>query len=258
MAKPNACPRGGVGRIGWFEDGWVMAEFVSNCPRCGAEHITLDCYSSIWSDVHYSWQNWLEIFTVCRKCHRSSIQLVSQIDSGDAFRELCRSNNKLVGYKGSLNDIVKFERFITLRDNHSFSAPDHLPNNIKLVVEEANSCLASQCFNAAGAMYRLALDLATKDLLPEGDEPNAKTRRSLGLRVPWLFDNRKIPVDLKPLAECLQQDGNDGAHDGTLGREDAEDLQDFCFELLRRLFTEPERLKQAEQRRAARREAKEG
>ena len=81
----------------------------------------------------------------------------------------------------------------------------------KLVVEEANSCLASQCFNAAGAMYRLALDLATKDLLPDEGEPNAKTRRSLGLRVPWLFDNGKIPADLKSLAECLQQDGNDGA-----------------------------------------------
>jgi hypothetical protein len=51
----------------------------------------------------------------------------------------------------------------------------------------------------------------------------------------------------------VKDDGNDGAHRGTLGKADAEDLQDFTFELLERLYTEPARLKQAEERRKQRR-----
>jgi len=49
---------------------------------------------------------------------------------------------------------------------------------------------------------------------------------------------------------------NDGAHAGSLTKVDAEDLLDFTTSLLERLFTEPERLKLAEARRAARRTQK--
>lgn len=232
-----------------------MSQFVSNCPRCGAENTTFDCYVSAWAGVEYNWKNYAEIFAICRRCHRSSIQLVSQQTSDDAVATMFRGTTKLAEYIGTINDLAKFEQFITLKDNHNFKAPDHLPENIRAIIDEANSCLASQCFNAAGAMYRLALDIATKNLLPENEDegPPAKIRRSLGLRMGWLFDNDKIPTDLKALADCLQQDGNDGAHDGTLRKIDAEDLQDFCFELLRRLFTEPERLRMANKRRAERR-----
>lgn len=104
-------------------------------------------------------------------------------------------------------------------------------------------------------MYRLCLDIATKSLLPSEGEPNSKTRRSLGLRLSWLFDNGALAEDLKLLADCVQQDGNDGAHDGTLTKEDAQDLHDFCVEMLRRLYTEPARLKLAKDRREQRRKA---
>ena len=230
-----------------------MAEFVSNCPRCGAKNTTFDCYSSIWVGSEYRWKNYLEVFVVCRRCHKPSIQIVSQRSANDEFKKYCGQHNALAAYKGSINDIVEFERLVTLRDTHSYEAPDHVSGRIQNVVEEANSCLASQCFNAAGAMYRLALDIATKELLSEGGEPSARVRRSLGLRIQWLLDQGVLPRDLQKLAECLQQDGNDGAHDGTLSKEDVEDLQDFCFELLRRLYTEPERLRLAEERREARR-----
>lgn len=153
----------------------------------------------------------------------------------------------------SLNDLVDFERVITNLDRNTNKPPEHLPESINDVVVEANKCLSAQCWNAAGAMYRLALDLSTKELLPDQGEPAAKVRRNLGLRLPWLFDKGLLPADLKSLAECLQQDGNDGAHDGTLQKEDAEDLHDFTFELLRRLYTEPARVRIANDRRIERR-----
>ena len=45
----------------------------------------------------------------------------------------------------------------------------------------------------------------------------------------------------------------DGAHAGTLTKDDAADLLDFTSRLLDRMYTEPARLKLAEERRDARR-----
>lgn len=230
-----------------------MVEFVTDCPRCGASKVTTDCHAAIWVCKEYAWKNYLEIFAVCRHCHRPSIQRVSQRLTDDNSALLCGQDGNLLEYKHAINDIVEFERVVTLRDNHHFEPPDHLPEDLKAIIDEANSCLSSQCFNAAAAMFRLALDRATKEMLPEEGEPNQRVRRSLGLRIEWLFENKALPIDLKDLAQCLQHDGNDGAHDGTLKKEDADDLQDFAFEMLRRLYTEPARLRLAAERREKRR-----
>jgi hypothetical protein len=91
--------------------------------------------------------------------------------------------------------------------------------------------------------------------LPESDSNglNAKIRRSLGLRLKWLFEQSLLPNALEDLSSCIKEDGNDGAHEGTLGKEDAEDILDFTFALLERMYTEPERLRLAKERREARR-----
>jgi hypothetical protein len=99
-------------------------------------------------------------------------------------------------------------------------------------------------------------DLATKSMLPElqdGNSPSYKIRRNLGLRLPWLFEQKKLPDALHELSLCIKEDGNDGAHEGTLKKEDAEDILDFTVALLSRLYTEPERLRLAKLRRDKRR-----
>ena len=117
--------------------------------------------------------------------------------------------------------------------------------------------MAVNCFNAAGTMYRLCLDLATRDLLPveNADGLNSKIRFSLGLRLQWLFNNGKLPSGLQDLSSCVKEDGNDGAHEGTLTKPDADDLQDFTIALLERIYTEPRRIEAAKERRDARRTA---
>jgi hypothetical protein len=101
----------------------------------------------------------------------------------------------------------------------------------------------------------LCVDLATRSMLPseEVEGLNAKVRRDLGLRLPWLFDKGLLPATLKELSSCIKEDGNDGAHAGTLKKSDAEDLLDFTAALLERMYTEPERLRLAQERRDARR-----
>ena len=103
-------------------------------------------------------------------------------------------------------------------------------------------------------MFRLALDLATVGQLPSDDaeRPNAKTCRDLGLRLPWLFENGKLPTRLKELADVVKDDGNDAAHRGTVDQETGEALVEFTERLLTELYTEPAKIKIAKERRAQR------
>ena len=161
--------------------------------------------------------------------------------------------------KDSLNNYFRVQGFINLKDLAMAKPPDHVPERIANVFKEAATCLTVGCWNAAGSMFRACVDLATRPLLPEEDTPglNHRTRRDLGLRLPWLFDNGKLPSDAREISTCIREDGNDGTHQGTLIKEDAEDLLDFTVALLERLFTEPRRLEIAQERRKERRERKE-
>ncbi len=103
-------------------------------------------------------------------------------------------------------------------------------------------------------MFRLALDVATRGLLPSNDAEglNDRTRRFLHPRLDWLFKHQKLPERLKRLASVVKADGNDGAHDGTIDRKTAEDLIDFAEALLTEIFTMPKNIEMAEARRKKR------
>jgi hypothetical protein len=154
-----------------------------------------------------------------------------------------------------LNGFIRVEYYISLKDYDPVQPPEFLPDNVKVAFIEGTKCQAIGCFNAAGAMFRLSIDLATKSMLPEGDSNglNSKIRRNLGLRLPWLFENKLLPEALRELSNCIKEDGNDGAHEGTLSKPDAEDMVDFSFALFERIYTEPERLRLAKLRRDERR-----
>jgi hypothetical protein len=107
-------------------------------------------------------------------------------------------------------------------------------------------------------MFRLCLDHASRPLLPDPNnksvaQPDNRQRRELGRRLGWLFDNGAIPVELKELAKCVREDGNDGAHAGSLSEQDTADVMDFTVTFLERLITEPKKLELAEKRREERR-----
>jgi hypothetical protein len=153
---------------------------------------------------------------------------------------------------------MKVEGHISLKDEITEAPPEHLPPNIEAAFQEGAACLAIGCANAAGTMFRLCVDLATKPMLPEGEVEglNRGVRRNLGLRLPGLFDNGILPESLRDLSTCIKDDGNDGAHEGTLSNQDAADILDFTRVLLERIYTEPKRIELAKERRAARRSEK--
>ena len=229
-----------------------MAELVADCPRCGSKKITFDVTQEHFIYQHYSWQDWYEAFAICRHCKRSTTFVLSQ--NVDSDHDVVHKYG-LLKLTNAINRYMNIEGFISLKDAATIEPPDHLPAEIAAAFNEGAKCLAIGCYNAAAAMFRLCVDIATRQMLPEVDEPglNAKVRRNLGLRLPWLFDTNRLPEALRDLSSCVKEDGNDGAHEGTLSKEDAADLLDFTTSLLERMYTEPERLRLANERRDARR-----
>ncbi|NTF80537.1 DUF4145 domain-containing protein [Rhizobium rhizogenes] len=231
-----------------------MALLKFDCPRCSVKHATFDIYGqNSRGIVRYGWAERFEVFGVCRACHKSSI-LVIDNRSYEASSTWSSVSNSVVQYKGYLNDHFDIVGYVNLKDQDIDPPPEHVPEVVGAIFTEGAACVSLQCWNAAGAMFRLAIDLTTKSLLPLADqEPNAKIRRSLGLRLEWLFANHKLPSELADLADCIKEDGNDGAHDGSLTQNEALDLRDFTFSLLERLYTVPKRIELAAERRRDRR-----
>lgn len=229
-----------------------MSELVADCPRCGASRITFDVLAGIVLGTAYNWQQHYEAFGVCRHCSRSTVFKVSDRDVG--VSDLINRKG-IGGFDGSLSNVVNVDGFVSQKDADPVDPPDHLPDEIAAAFNEGAKCLTVGCYNAAAAMFRLCIDHATRGLLPTEDRDglNSKTRRSLGLRMQWLFKQGLLPAALEELSTCVREDGNDGAHVGSLTAEESEDLLDFSTALLERLFTEPERLKAATLRRDKRR-----
>ena len=212
--------------------------------------------AQVYAYIQHGWQKVFEVFAQCNNCSRPSIFLLSQKKYDD--HPLFKDEDAILTFTKTLNNVLDVEGFISLKDNIAIKIPEHLPPELESAFREGASCFAVRCYNAAGTMFRLCVDLATRSLLPKEDDasgvqPNSKQRRDLGLRLPWLFDQGILPLPLRELAKCIHQDGNDGAHAGTLTKEDAADIQDFTNILLERLISEPKVLGIAEARRIARR-----
>lgn len=232
-----------------------MSELVANCPRCKAKEMTFDLISEIPTYAQYNWKQFYEAFSICRACNKSTVFVLSQKEYGDCDY---LNQNKLSSINVAVNQYVSLEGHISLKDSESALPPEHLPENIEAAFREASACLAIGCSNASATMFRLCVDLSTRPMLPKENDNglNNTIRRNLGLRLPWLFDNGILPESLRELSTCIKDDGNDGAHEGTLNEEEAGDIQDFTYVLLERIYTEPKRIEIAKERRDARRSGK--
>ena len=228
-----------------------MSELVYDCPRCGAGNMTADL-NGISRIADSGWQHNYEAFCTCRKCKRSSI-LVLRGKNVPAQQYVAQRG--VAQISGAVNDFLDIRGFISIKDVSQVQPPPDVPDEIGRIFNEGATCLAVECFNAAGTMFRLCIDMATQARLPIDPlhPPSHKVRRSLGLRMQWLFEQGVLPLSLRELSTCVKEDGNDGAHEGTLEKADAEDLLDFTHELLHRLYSDAAKLSRATLRRHARR-----
>jgi len=229
-----------------------MSILVVACPRCDAQKMSFDvlysCCIATEGDGFLSVYTY-ETFCICRECKKSTVFVLKS----DSFHDLEKNC-----------DGVEVIEYVSQKHFAAHTPPKHLPKDIKSAFEEAETCLAVGCFNAAGVMFRLCLDLAVLEkletLLKEEkvEVPSDIKKRTLAAKLNWLFDESHINPKLRELSTCIKDDGNDGAHRGTLGKADAEDLLDFTQELLEHLYTAPKKLKIANERKKDRRSKKSG
>jgi hypothetical protein len=230
-----------------------MAEFVNDCPRCGAKKITFDIAGDVVLGTIDTLTYVFETLCLCRACERSTIFVMHAKVENSSHSW---NSGGLSQARGSLYHGIDIMGHVSVASEATILPPEFIPADVEACFKEGTACLAIQCFNAAGAMFRLVLDLATKKLLPaEGADngPNRKQRNRIFDRLAYLFEAGILPRGLEELAACVREDGNDAAHDGTLAKADAEDLLDFSRLLLERIYTEPARLQQARDRRDQRR-----
>ena len=221
---------------------------LANCPRCGANRITFDVvYPNPISDQQ------VEVFSVCRACYQGVIFLLSLNAEGSEIYPSVVNALRSLSSDSNLNEYFDVDRHINVSDINTILPPKYLPNEIEKVFEEAVRCHAIGCWNAAGAMFRSSIDIATKKLMQQR-WPNDAPKKTLAKRLEWLFSKGEIPEGLKSLSACIREDGNDAVHDATLAKVDADDLLDFTVESLKHFYTRPERIRLAEERRKERRE----
>jgi len=236
------------------------AHLVADCPRCGTKRITFDVLAANLTGMgHAGWNRSYEVPAVCRHCDLVTLwnlELKNYAWSSDQLLSKLWSENI------DLNDGFIITDYVSLKDATGVPTPEHVPENIGLMFSEASTSKAVGCPNASAAMSRLCLDLVTKAMLPDPEDtsvaqPNSNQRKRLFDRLDFLFAHRLLPNDLKELAGAIREHGNDGAHDGVCTDLDAEDLLDFTQNVLERIFTVPERARQAKSRAIARRAPKE-
>jgi hypothetical protein len=114
------------------------------------------------------------------------------------------------------------------------TAPPHTPSLVKARYLEGEDAFSRKKWNSAVAMYRSALDIATKGM--EGVPPNSTFFK----RLEWLHENHGITPDIRAWADHVRVEGNAALHDPEEFAEgDAKSLRFFTEMFLRYVFELP-------------------
>ena len=223
-----------------------MPTCVADCPRCGANSITFDTQSFVYVEMVYNWKRIYEVFSVCRSCHKPTVFKMHQNQSGREMDRLFDDSNSpsFMSQDVSLNDIFYVDSYVSLRDKAGINCPEHTPEYLKVVFDEAAACYSISCYNASVSMLRLCLDLDTKQIAEQHG-----IKGLLYARLTQIFKLGLLNPDLEELSHCIRENGNDGAHDGSITKIEAEDIMDFTISYLESRYTMPQRIKLRKQAR---------
>lgn len=244
-----------------------MSTFIFDCPSCSAKNSTFNVKSfhGMESSKYKIW----DLFSVCRACSKSMV--ISAKVKSDIYDKLYSPSSSVsdstIRIREQVSNVIEREDFHLNNALMSFiyspvqsgqiNPPEYLPEKVKGIFNEATKCLSLNCFNASGAMFRLCLDIVTKDIVQKNEAlvPTRDDKKSIHTRLIWIFKHNLLNNALEDLSRCIKDDGNDGAHDGNLTKSEADDLLDFTYELLEQVYTQPERIRLAQIRRQERRQS---
>lgn len=129
-------------------------------------------------------------------------------------------------------------------------APAHTPDAIARAYLQALSNIRMGNWDAAGAMARKSVEVATKSLLGLSDVDAARSRTDLNGRINKLEVDRRITPDLKDWAHAIRLDGNRAVH-GEFTEDEAKEIVSFAELFLIYVFQLPGMLAERKAKQAA-------
>lgn len=105
-----------------------MPEVTHDCPRCGASHVTFDCFSRQLFKVEYEWKSTFEVFSVCRRCKRSTI-LFMALHHHESKDEVLGSD--FWKKPTSLERFFRGTGHVSLKDKETSPPPENLPPDVE-------------------------------------------------------------------------------------------------------------------------------
>jgi hypothetical protein len=199
-----------------------MAVILRNCPHCPAENSS---FQLTWSAGFPASGNVWNCAAVCGAC------------SGPICFRATNTNPGLAGHPptnqgNNIEPIYKISEIWPARKDPI--APPHTPAAVKARFLEGEDAFSRKRWNSAVAMYRSALDIATKGM--QGVPPNS----TFFARLEWLHANHGITPDIKDWATHVRVEGNAALHDPEEFAEgDAKALRFFTEMFLRYVFELP-------------------
>ncbi|SNR95310.1 protein of unknown function [Humidesulfovibrio mexicanus] len=210
-----------------------MSYFSCYCPHCHTENAA---FRSVADVVTNDKGNVFTLFLACNhcKCGVCATVVVSElVNVGGFFVKPAQPHS----YDGDIRLSDAYAILNIYPSKESPSAPGYITENIKRCYLQGIDNLLRNQFDAAGAMFRKALDLATKEL--------EETKGNLVNRIDALATKNKITPAMKDWAHAIRLDGNEAAHDGDpIDKETCETLKSFTELFLMYAFTLPEMLKE--------------
>ena len=203
-----------------------MSIFQHDCPHCGTKNVAF----SIIRDhaASRATQNPWDTLAVCGLCSRS-VLATFKFSSHPPSERLKTS------------DRVNVDKPKLYPESRDTTAPEHTPGNAADYYRQGMENLARN-WDAAGMMFRKALDAALKFKFPDD------SKKSLNNRIKCAAGRHELTPELAEWAHQIRLDGNEAAHEeAPFSEEDAKRLQVFTDLVFRYLFTLPGMMNEARQ-----------
>ncbi|CAN7455039.1 DUF4145 domain-containing protein [Mesorhizobium caraganae] len=204
-----------------------MGFLVRDCIRCGVKHVKLDVLGFTALDV-----NSVEVFAACEACQKGSIY------NGHPDYNPVTAEGNLESYTKHYDDNPLTVHPVPL------AVSETIPARVRDLFIEATMARRLRLNEAAGAMFRKTIDVATKYMFSHDARlANRNPADALRPRIKALGELKILEDDIVEQADVVVLDGNDAAHDvDPYTAEEAEVLEELTNDLLERLFVRPARV----------------
>jgi len=198
-----------------------MAVIVRDCPHCPAGSIA---FQLVWAASFANVPNTWNCAAVCGSCGKP----ISFQARGASPATM---HSPPTNYGGNIEGPWAVGEIWPSRP--TIGAPRHTPVAVSRRFIQGENAYTRGDWNAAVAMYRSTLDIATKGMegVPVGTFFN---------RLKWLHEEHRITPDMWTWATHVRLEGNDALHDPEeFTEEDAKALRLFTETFLRYVFELP-------------------